>query len=520
MKISEAAPQELLQLLSLYTNNIKVGDKITARVIAIESGILMLQLPDGGNINASVKTDAKYNLGDILKLEVTGTKKGQVYVKELEHRRSAISKDNTSDPALILKNLKMPVNSGRLDIVKAMLDMDFEPESSVIEKALTLISEKHVPDAKQAVFLALNDMEGKAEYFPLLNQFAAKTFDFENIWSNLAGQVMQSDEKTLNLLAQEFLIYESIQEKSVSVPVNEINYTVGLDSENSRIITEEAVKNIIFELFLNMEEIDSDTVQNEANDSAVINTVKRFLPGYDSLPKLSQDTIIKIIKNVFTETRNETVFPRTKAEAENITAKFMPLIPKKIQANAKEHYMPEVENWLDDTGKKIAILKKVFAIADRPDNERVMPALREVETAVRFFQDIQSYEAFVQIPVVLRDNTSTGELYIMKRKGKRGKIKPDDFSLFLSLTTKYLGVVDAFIHVRNRNVLIKVMVEDEKYFDILTGQHKPLYEGLKAKGYNMYEIKQVLKDEAVNILNAVNKASEIINDNIRIDYRV
>lgn len=77
MKISEAAPQELLQLLSLYTNNIKVGDKITARVIAIESGILMLQLPDGGNINASVKTDTKYNLGDILKLEVTGTKKAR-----------------------------------------------------------------------------------------------------------------------------------------------------------------------------------------------------------------------------------------------------------------------------------------------------------------------------------------------------------------------------------------------------------------------------------------------------------
>ena len=79
----------------------------------------------------------KYNLGDILKLEVTGTKKGQVYVKELEHRRSAISKDNTSDPALILKNLKMPVNSGRLDIVKAMLDMDFEPESSVIAVSYT-----------------------------------------------------------------------------------------------------------------------------------------------------------------------------------------------------------------------------------------------------------------------------------------------------------------------------------------------------------------------------------------------
>ena len=35
----------------------------------------MLQLPDGGNINASVKTDTKYNLGDILKLEVTVQKR-------------------------------------------------------------------------------------------------------------------------------------------------------------------------------------------------------------------------------------------------------------------------------------------------------------------------------------------------------------------------------------------------------------------------------------------------------------
>jgi hypothetical protein len=74
--------------------------------------------------------------------------------------------------------------------------------------------------------------------------------------------------------------------------------------------------------------------------------------------------------------------------------------------------------------------------------------------------------------------------------------------------------------VRNRNVLIKITVEDEKYFDILTGQHKPLYEALKAKGYNLYEIKHVLRDDGVNILNAVKKASETINDNKRIDYRV
>lgn len=520
MRISDAASHELLQLLSLYTNNIKVGDKITARVIAIESGILLLQLSDGSEISASSQTDAKYNPGDILKLEVAGIKQGQVYVTKLEHSQTAPSAAYTRDPVQILKNMKIPVNNDRLEVVKAILDMGFEPEAGLIENASMLVSEKHVHDAGQAVFLALNNMEGKVEYFPLLDQFAEKTFSFSDKWSDLLRQVSQSDEKTLFNLAHEFLIYESIKEKDMSVPVNDINLDALAGTANSRIITEEVLKNIIFELLLITTQTASGNVQNETDDSALMNIVKSLLPGYDSLPNLSREKIIEIIKHVFIETRNETFFPRTLTEAENITARFMSPVPVKTQADAKEQFIPEIDQWIDDIEKKIAIIKNVFAAAERSDNERVMPALREVETAVRFFQDIHSYEVFVQIPVVLRENISFGELYVMKRKGNRAKIKPDDFSLFLSLTTRNLGVVDTFINVRSRNVLIRIMVDDEKYFDILTAQHKSLYEALKNKGYNLYEIKQVLRDDAVNILNAVKKESQIINDNRKIDYRV
>ena len=237
-------------------------------------------------------------------------------------------------------------------------------------------------------------------------------------------------------------------------------------------------------------------MDDDITGGMIMNNASRFLPvsiRFRSLP----ETIAKIIKSIFNEIRNETaikepqngtVYPRTKAEMENITARFMPLLSKNMLEDAEERLLPEIDKWIDDIEKKIAVLKKVFAAADRPDNERVMPALREIETAVRFFHDIRSYQVFVQIPVILRENTTLGELYIMKRKGKRGKIKADDFSLFLSLTTQYIGVIDAFIHVRSRNVLIKITVDDEKYFDILAGQHKALYEGLKGKGYNLYEI--------------------------------
>jgi|GEM_PF-1019705 len=533
MRISEAASNELLKLLSLYANNISVGDRITARVIAVESGLLLLQLADGGNIKASVQTDAEYNKGDVLKLEVTGVKQGQVYVKELEHNRAAGSETYSRDPAVILKNLNMPVNKQNVDIVKAALDMGAEPEAGLIENASVLISEKHVPDAGQAVFLALNGMESREEYFPLLDGFAAKTFNFEDKWQNLAEQISQSGEETLNRLTQTVLLYESIRQKDVSAAVNEINNIIRRDLPNGRIISAEAVKNTIFELILAEDTADPGAVQNGTDDGMtdgiIMNNASRLVPVFDSLPESSREEVSGIIKKVFNEirnetaadgTRNETVYPRAKAEMEHIAARFMSLLPKKMQENKEERLMPEIDKWIDEIEKKITVLKKVFTAADRPDSERVMPSLREVETAVRFFQDIRSYHVFVQIPVALRENTALGELYVMKRKGKRGKIKPDDFSLFLSLTTQHLGVIDAFIHVRSRNVLIRITVDDEKYFDILTEQHKTLYEGLKAKGYNLYEIKQVLRDDGVNILNAVKKASEIITDNRKIDYRV
>ncbi|NLM27319.1 MAG: hypothetical protein GX211_03965 [Clostridiaceae bacterium] len=531
MRISDAASNELIKLLSLYTNNISVGDTITARVIAVESGILLLQLSDGGNIKASVQTDAEYNSGDVLKLEVTGIKQGQVYVKELEHKQAARSEAYACDPVLILKDLKLPVNKESVEVVKMMLDMDSEPEAGLIENALRLINEKNISDPGQAVLLALNGMENSEEYFPLLDRFAAGEFNFIDKWQNLEGLIRQSGEETLNHLVQEFLLNESIQEKDISARVNEINYMIRHDLPKGRTITEEIVKNIIFKLSFAETGIDPESIgmDDDITGGMIMNNASRFLPGFDSLPEPSRETIAKIIKSIFNEIRNETaikepqngtVYPRTKAEMENITARFMPLLSKNMLEDAEERLLPEIDKWIDDIEKKIAVLKKVFAAADRPDNERVMPALREIETAVRFFHDIRSYQVFVQIPVILRENTTLGELYIMKRKGKRGKIKADDFSLFLSLTTQYIGVIDAFIHVRSRNVLIKITVDDEKYFDILAGQHKALYEGLKGKGYNLYEIKHVLRDEGINILNAVKKASEIIIDNRKIDYRV
>ena len=113
----------------------------------------------------------------------------------------------------------------------------------------------------------------------------------------------------------------------------------------------------------------------------------------------------------------------------------------------------------------------------------------------------------MQIPVELKNNNTECELYIMKRKGARGKIKADDFTLFLSLTTKNLGVVDTFVHVRNKNVMLRVMAEDESLFDYFLREYRPLYESLQSKGFRLYELKCVLKDEKVN-LHAMKKASE------------
>lgn len=183
--------------------------------------------------------------------------------------------------------------------------------------------------------------------------------------------------------------------------------------------------------------------------------------------------------------------------------------------------LPKVDQWINELKKELSLLGRFIANSAVNDKEEIMSAVNRLETAIHFFNDLQCFEMFVQIPLFLKETQTNAELYIMKRSGRKGKINSRNFTLLLTLATDNIGDLDIFVHVKNKNVLVKIFAENERFNHLFINEYKFLYNALKEKGYNLFDLDFELKDEKVNMFNAEKKALSLLNINkTKIDIRV
>ena len=531
MKITDS--QQILQLFTQYAKEaLTVGDRFTGRILAITDGLLALQLPDGSKVNAEVKSGVEYSPGQVLRLEVVDENEGRLFVKEVAANQIQ-PKDNPMDPVSVLKALKLPTDGGRTEIVKAMTDLGVKPSAQMVEKALNLIQSKDITEPRQAVFLVLNKMENNSEYFPLIKQFQQQSFQFHERLQSLANNLTQLDSNTVLTLADTLVTDEILQKQDLSSLAKQISSTLNSSDAPDVTKTELSVipdkalvntlKNVLQQIITPAS--DSENIlqypQSKLVDQKAIHTLlNRLLPGFEKADPPLRNEIVKALADFSAQVVQEkNLQPMTLEKAELIILKAAQDVLSDTSVRVQDAGLPKVDEWIEQTERKLLVFSQVLERAEGKEGERLLPEVRELQTAISFFNDITSYEAFVQLPLVLKDNTAQGELYVMKRKGPK-KLNAEDFSLFLSLTTMNLGTIDTFVHVQKKNIMLRVMVDDERLYPLLTDQTKALYEALKAKGFHLYELKVAPRDDGLDLFNAVKKARDITQPNRKIDIKV
>lgn len=521
MKISEAASQQILQLFSQYAGkSLSMGDTFTGRILSLVDGQLLLALADGTTVNAEVQNDAQYTQGQVLRLEVVGENQGRLIVKETA-QQTTHAEMKKLDPANILKALKLPADSNRVEIVKAMLDMDVKPTASLIEKASELLKSQQVTESRQAVFLVLNEMEQSGEYFPLVKSLDDQSFHFQQKWQSLMNTLSGLDDDTVVLLADRLLVEELLQTQEFTALQLPTLQQSGADQpldKNMINAFKDVLRQLLSPELQTYPEGNGNMPLSEKIES-VSTLLHRFFPETQNLDMQLQDEIIKKLLDLssqLTAKKNEQSL--TPEMARKILSQAGNELPSERIVGGADSGLPKVDRWFQEMEGKLESL--AGALSESGKASELLPEVRELQTAVRFFNDITSYEAFVQLPLLLKDNTTHGELYVMKRKGPRKKLNAEDFSLFLSLSTMNLGTIDTFVHVQNKNVLIRVAVEDERFYTLLTDENKPLYEALMAKGYRLFELKVTHREERLNLFNAMKKAREIVEPDLKIDVKV
>lgn len=149
------------------------------------------------------------------------------------------------------------------------------------------------------------------------------------------------------------------------------------------------------------------------------------------------------------------------------------------------------------------------------------PMLQDATAAMRLFNQVSTYQAFVQVPLQINGQDARGELYVMKRKGKRGRIDASDFTLFLALDTEHLGHMETLAHARNRQVTLQFRVPDETVQDLLRDLKPTLYEGLEKKGFRLVDLKvRTSKEEPISVLTALKAAEERLGRTGGVDVRL
>jgi hypothetical protein len=524
MKITDS--QQILQLLTQYAKEaLSVGDRFTGRILAITDGLLMLQLPDGSKINAEVKSGEEYSPGQVLRLEVVEENESRLFVKEVVTNQVQ-AEDKAMDPVSLLKTLKLLADSSRVEIVKAMADLGVKPSAGDIEKAVDLLQTQQILEPKQAVFILLNDMENNKAYFPLIKQLDEQSFHFQDKLQNLAANLAQMDDSTVLVLADTLAAEEILQKQDLTTLSKQITSLLrsGVDpSLNPEKIGSGVLKNILRVMSsLPVSPAPEGLVQPAQAKADEIKTIQmllsRFLPDFEKADQPLQNQIVKALADFSAQiVREKNLQPLTPDRARAIITQAGRETLTSVRAS--DAALPKVDQWIEETERKLLVISKVLEKAEGPAGERLLPQVRELQTAIQFFNEVSSYEAFVQIPLILKDNTTQGELYVMKRRGPR-KLNAEDFSLFLSLSARNLGTIDTFVHVQKKNIMLRVMVEDERFYSLLTNEYKALHEALRLKGFALYELKVAPREEGLDLFNAVKKAREITEPNKKIDIRV
>jgi len=476
LRIPDSVLYKIIQNTDIHNllGRLLEGEIFEGRVVSVDGNFLLMQLLDGSRITAQVESGAKYNPGDIIKLKVVDRQQGRLIAVEDGHSpvkdskpftgetghfsvqnslfpskssenstvrgreplnetghitvRNNVPYEKANNPDELLKSANIPVNRLNIDVVRAIVSMGSEPKAEIIEKAVNLMNNTQVDNPRHAVFLVLNRMDDKEQFYEIISELDRGRFHFSE----------------------------------------ELNNLVDLLEEASA----------------------------ETDDSILAGVTERIRAAL-------ANSLVKTVLN-----RSKYLQKDEAASDGN---------PEKIQELA----LPKADKWLYDLKKELSLLGKILTDSAANNREKILSAVNRLETAIHFFNELRGIEMFVQVPFIVRDNQINGELYIMKRAGRKGKINSRDFTLFLSLSTEYIGRLDIFVHVKNKNVMVRIFTENEKFNHLFTDEYRTLYDALREKGYKLFDMDFQSNDEKISIFNAEKTASEILDMNrTKIDVKV
>ncbi len=247
--------------------------------------------------------------------------------------------------------------------------------------------------------------------------------------------------------------------------------------------------------------------------------------GKLSAEELSASKLIakEINSSIFKIQGGDTAFDQLSSEAKGIrnfedTVNKLQNLFIKINQNSDEINPVKLYKNMDDV---LQALKGSIQQLPISMQQTAMNIVGNLESNINFINQLNNYSSYVQIPLSLFNQNTTGELYMLKRGSKSKKLDASNITVLISLDSSNIGRIDTLLSVDKKNISTNFRLENSEVFDILKENHKMLYTSLLEKGFRLVDFTYRLLDEPLSIVNFEEEAKkEFIRNPNNIDVLI
>lgn len=537
--------------ISDILSKLNVGDVVRTQVIDIMSNELILKLFDGTTMNASSMSQLDVKRGDFVDFTVKSKNDNQLFLETVKNSKFADA-DGELKKQLISLNIKPDELS--VNIAKELKNQNITINKDIIDKAVEGVLKFKGLTPEKAVFLAANNLEPGENQISKLNSLIESKLkvssDIKELMSQLEAiddvDVLQSIQKHMAGTTEavttktadfqkETTIYDNkykekaAVEKQIHDIVKEINNSIVKGALNNK----QPVDTAKLEQLLNSVLKTNNGLEKDVSPEKLVQNLKDALKSeginIEKLPFTTQKDLNALFNNAILKQRqldtlNSAISDYEKMQSnkakENISKQLESTFVK-IDENLSGQDIDAKKVYNDMLSKLQSLKESIQHAGNNPAVRDMLARIDNMEGNIRFMNDINNYSSYVQIPLNINNNSTTGELYILRRDSKRKKIDPENATMYISLNTEHMGQVDSLITITKKNVSVNMRVEEQLVIDFLKENHKELYNRLQDKGYKLVDFKYRLLEgqaNAVNINSVVKK--EIESSRQSIDFRI
>ncbi len=559
MRIADINLGQIVNMGSIsdILGKLNAGDIVRAQVIEFTANELLLKLFDGTTVKASSMAPIDVKKGEFVDFRVKNKTESQLFIETLKNSEDGFGAKN--DIALKLSAIDIKADPKNVEIANALKSNDIPLNKEIFTKVADYIKAFKGLSPQKAAFLTANNIGISQNNIEVL--------------SNIVDGRMKIGQNLSDLLSSLDGIEDSALLEKLEKSIEGINAAKsGNDAKDavSKHLNNFSGAEKAGDAFNKNAGLDANHINSGSSE---IKTLQDFLgKNLSSADKINLKDLINLLERGAADKTldrglAEKIISRLKTESDS-PENLLPKDRNGIERLLKNTLTAKAETYLDklnggrDTGKpegheklsqikkaledifikldskqidkdiniksvykemyeKLEAIKEGLRGSNSPTGESLSNKIDNIQSGIRFLNDINSHSNYVQIPINIMDKKTNGELYILKRDSKRKKIDPENVTMYISLDTCNIGKVDSLLSLTKKSISVNMRVEDERVREFIKESHSELYKRLDDIGYKLVDLKCRIISEDVNLLNVndvVNK--ELAGSKVSIDCKI